>query len=96
MKLRKEWVDEKSELERRLQAWAKNLNLAFFSLTPVFRAKAKESEDLYFPIDGHWTPEGHRVAAAAIETWLKTDHLAEGSVLILRTSETGNEEGVGR
>ncbi len=39
----------------------------FVDLLPVFRrAVAQGADQLYFRVDGHWTPAGHRLAAEAI------------------------------
>ena len=38
----------------------------FLDLTPAFKEQARRGSLVYFPYDSHWSPEGHRVAAAAI------------------------------
>jgi len=38
----------------------------YIDLTPLFVAQAKRGRLLYLPEDGHWTAEGHRLAAEAI------------------------------
>jgi SGNH hydrolase-like domain, acetyltransferase AlgX len=43
----------------------------FLDLTPTFIAKARCGSMLYGSIDTHWSPEGHRVAAAAIAQLLR-------------------------
>ncbi len=51
--------------------------IPYLQLGPALRAyQAETGEPLYFPIDGHWQPAGHRVAAQAIYDYLlqHTDH----------------------
>lgn len=43
----------------------------FLDLTPTLIAKARCGPLLYSPNDSHWSPEGHRVAAAAIAQLLR-------------------------
>ena len=43
----------------------------FLDLTPTLIAKARCGSLLYYPNDTHWSPEGHRVAAAAIAQLLR-------------------------
>ena len=53
-------------------------------LTPIFRAQPQ----LYFPMDAHWTPEGHRLGARLI-----ADSLREGALksLLLSPRTFGGE-----
>jgi len=51
---------------RMLQELAKKERIAVIDLLPAFRAAAKQRLPLYYPLDSHWTPGGHAVAAEAI------------------------------
>lgn len=42
------------------------LGIPVLDLTPLFT----DREDLYYPADGHWTREGHQLAADSIASWL--------------------------
>jgi lysophospholipase L1-like esterase len=69
-----EWASTETEVERRLRLWAQHRQLPFLNLTPHYRAVVEASPDmeLHYPLDGHWTPQGHMVAANQIAKWLKT------------------------
>ncbi|MBL4888992.1 MAG: hypothetical protein JKX97_03085 [Candidatus Lindowbacteria bacterium] len=54
---------------RFLEQWSKENDIDFFSLDEVFLSHP-EPGSLYFTYDGHWTPEGHRVAANATYDFL--------------------------
>ena len=70
--VRKEWLTEKSELERRLENWTEAQAVPFLNLTPYFREEQKRStRPLNFKVDPHWTPRGHWLVAMVIERWLK-------------------------
>jgi hypothetical protein len=71
VRFRKEWLAEDSTVQRELARWARERGIAFLDLTSAFRAWAGDRTKLTYRIDGHWTPEGHRVAADAIGTWLQ-------------------------
>jgi lysophospholipase L1-like esterase len=45
---------------------ARREGIPLLDLSPPFRQHAKAGEQLIYPIDEHWTPAGHRVAAAAL------------------------------
>ncbi len=49
---------------------AAQLDADFLDLTPAFQAGAAEGQDLYFPINAHWTQEGQRLAAEIIAAYL--------------------------
>ena len=72
VRVRREWLtEESSELERRIARWAEESRVPYFSLTGTFREAAGRSPGRFnFPLDEHWTPEGHKVAAQAISGWL--------------------------
>jgi hypothetical protein len=62
----REWVI--NDLPQRLEAIVRESLPAgeFLDLTPVLSARARCGPPLYYPVDTHWSPEGHRVAAEAI------------------------------
>ena len=45
---------------------ARRENIPLIDLSPPFHQHTKAGEQLIYPIDAHWTPAGHRVAAAAL------------------------------
>lgn len=53
-----------------------SLDVPFFDLLPIFldvqEEAAKQGKTLYFPIDRHWTAEGHALAARCLLPWVKT------------------------
>src|SRR5690606_30202347 len=56
-------VAAKAVVERAAQV----AGAVFVDLTPSLRAAARaSSKPLYYPLDGHWTAEGHAVAAEAL------------------------------
>jgi len=67
--------ESRSNPQEQLVAMARELGLESFDPLPSFRA-SPERETLYFDIDGHWTPAGHRLAAEvmapALLSWKRT------------------------
>lgn len=62
-----------SVIARGVAAVCGRLGVEFLDLSPTFLAAARErSVPLYFPLDHHWTPAGHAVAAAALVPWLES------------------------
>lgn len=54
----------------RLSELAAELGVPCLDLTPALRERALSGgEPLYFALDPHWTPAGHRAAAEAIAGW---------------------------
>jgi hypothetical protein len=49
---------------------ADELKIKFINLLPVLRAEAGRGRLLYYPFDTHWNPEGRRVAAAFVASFL--------------------------
>src|SRR5262245_39181724 len=45
---------------------ARREGIPLLDLSPPFHQHAKAGEQLIYPIDAHWNPAGHRVAAAAL------------------------------
>lgn len=69
--VRHEWLTG-TEAESRLGEWMRRNDVPFLNLAPAFRAAAKTRPGrLQYSIDGHWTPEGHALAAAEIGRWLE-------------------------
>lgn len=71
---RDKWLHQDSELQKHLLAWSRNVGVPFLDLTPIFREQ-DDKRALTYPIDGHWTPAGHRVTARAIGDWLERAHV---------------------
>ncbi|TPW14057.1 MAG: hypothetical protein FD129_1150, partial [bacterium] len=53
-----------------LAAVAAATGTAFVDLAPVLRASHRAGERPFFRLDGHLSPEGHRVVAGALGAWL--------------------------
>jgi hypothetical protein len=70
-RVRSEWLSEESEVESRLREWAAGEDVPFLDLTAAFRSASGDA--LSYPLDGHWTPRGHRVAGDAIAGWLESE-----------------------
>ncbi len=45
------------------------------SLTKAMQDAMQQGEQVYYSYDQHWTPEGHRIAADALRTWISNRHL---------------------
>ena len=55
---------------RRLSAFCRENGIPLLDLLPVFKNEAETSLPLYFKRNPHWTQEGHRVAARALERFI--------------------------
>ena len=62
---------------RRLEAATRSLGVAHIDLTDAMQARGDEAGlfSVFIPEDLHWTPDGHRVAADAIETALRAQDI---------------------
>jgi oligoribonuclease NrnB/cAMP/cGMP phosphodiesterase (DHH superfamily) len=49
--------------------------LRCLDLTPTFRQRAAQGEQLYFRLDGHWNAAGHALAADLIYEYLAAQGL---------------------
>ena len=60
---------------RAVKGVLKALRIQSCDLVPPLRAAHKRGARLYFDFDGHWTSEGHRVAAEAMAACLRRQGL---------------------
>lgn len=88
---RKHWLTEQTEVQKRIQAFCRRMQVSFLDLTNVFRKAFKENDNLNWKLDVHWRPEGHRVAATAITKWIK-ERRVFSSIVSTATSPNRNEE----
>ena len=51
-----------------LEMISEKLNVPYLDLLPVFRAQS--GRRLYWRVDGHWNPDGNRLAGETISAWL--------------------------
>jgi lysophospholipase L1-like esterase len=58
-----------ADYSARLQQFAKKHHVPFLNLVPVIHRHGGVAR-LYYPRDGHWTHQGHQVAAMALEEFL--------------------------
>lgn len=59
---------------KKLKGIALKINVRYFDLQDAI-VKGGKFEDLYFPIDKHWKPEGHVVASHAVASFIKESNL---------------------
>jgi hypothetical protein len=55
--------------EQVTRAWCEENGVPFLSLTEAMREATRAGEQVYYTYDQHWSPDGHRVAAAVIADW---------------------------
>lgn len=68
--VRKQWLSEVTEIQKRLEDWSKDQKVPFLDLTPSFREAIQSGKKTNWVLDEHLTPLGHEVAALAIASWL--------------------------
>jgi hypothetical protein len=56
-----------------LRDFSRSENIPFLNMTPDFQGSGQFP--LFYPMDGHFTPAGHEVAAVSWEKFLKENHL---------------------
>jgi hypothetical protein len=61
-------LDDQKEM---MKALADRLDIGFLDLTPVFQSETAQGQQLYFPMDAHWTQDGHQLAADTIAGYLE-------------------------
>jgi hypothetical protein len=74
--IKKEWQVGKSEIQIHMENWCKKNSINYLDLTPIFRKQIQRDEKSYnYYMDGHWNELGHKVAADAIDKWIKKEKL---------------------
>jgi hypothetical protein len=73
--VRREWLTETTALQTSLRKWADRQTVPFLDLTPQLRERVARSENLNYPVDGHWTAEGHHAAAAEMMKWFDSNSI---------------------
>jgi lysophospholipase L1-like esterase len=68
--IRKEWLSEDTEIQRKMRLWARLEGVPFLDLTVAFRTAIHENANVDWELDDHWNRLGHQVAAKAIASWL--------------------------
>ena len=63
-------VENASATYRKLETYLGQEKVPYLDFTPAFQQAAQRAPQLYFRIDGHWSREGHRVAAETLEQFL--------------------------
>ena len=76
--IRKHWLTDTTKVQQNLNEWSQVINVPYLDLTDEFRkAENTYDEDINYPLDSHWTPLGHRIAAEAIRKWLNKTGLLQ-------------------
>lgn len=57
--------------QKRLKEMLIAEKIAYFDLLPSFR---NAKENLYYPTDGHWNSEGHKLAAEELYNWINKNY----------------------
>lgn len=71
-KLEEDWMAEPSRTEEALAAWCTQNEVPYLNLVPPCRVA---NEELFYPMDGHFTPAGQRRAAEWLGEFLQSQNL---------------------
>ncbi|MFH1998455.1 MAG: hypothetical protein ABIK28_02190, partial [Planctomycetota bacterium] len=66
---------ERNGPQQRLARICTDLGIPCLDLLPVFEEYAGRGENLYYPLETHWTAKGNQRAGEAIADWLKENSL---------------------
>lgn len=67
------WLTETSELQKRIARWCRNKQVPFLDLTDTCRNAYSAKGNFNYILEGYWRPEGHQIAAKAIQQWLERE-----------------------
>ncbi len=91
--VRENWLHEKSEVQKRIERWARDKSVPYLDLTEALKAAVDNGDTLNYPLDGHLNPKGHSVAAAAIKEWITEKNvfpfITKGTTAFKGTSASG-------
>lgn len=71
--IRPQWLSGNTGIQQRLSDWTQQRTIPFLDLTEEFRRQLQSGSQLYWKLDGHLTPAGHRATAHAIKNWLNSE-----------------------
>jgi len=75
VEIEEKWLEGKSEIEKKLKAWADRNQVPFLNLTPFFREEVRRGVNLNYNLDGHWNAQGHKFAAGIISNWISQENI---------------------
>jgi lysophospholipase L1-like esterase len=75
MDVRKRWLSGRSEAQSRIARWCEVRKVPCLDLLAVLREKSEMEDALTYEMDGHWNSNGHRIAGAAISTWIEESNV---------------------
>ncbi|MDP8214260.1 MAG: SGNH/GDSL hydrolase family protein [Candidatus Euphemobacter frigidus] len=73
--VRAAWLNEETEIQRRLALLAKQLDLPFLDMTTDLRRAMERGAKLNWEFDDHWTSKGHKVAGEIIREWIDREQV---------------------
>lgn len=68
-------IQQLTDVEDKLAGICELNDVGYLNLVPGFRQQAEARQMLYFPLDGHWNPAGHSLAAEIIYGYLVAEGL---------------------
>lgn len=79
--IRQEWVETPTVLEVRLREWTEANELPYFDTTPLFREwmrnQPEPAPQTFYPLDGHWTSDGHILVGKWLVVWIEESGLLD-------------------
>lgn len=70
-----DWLTNNTPFQNKLADLTRTNNIPFLDLTPAFRTACTTNHNLSWKLDGHWTPQGHALAAKTLEPWIREQFL---------------------
>ncbi len=77
--IKPQWLTSNSRIGMRLARWTSEKSLPYLDMTAALRQAASGAPYAY-PLDGHWNPQGHKLAAQIMADWLRQDRVFPGLI----------------